>query len=95
MLTKLYGLTFQNADILIVTKIRTLTLHFNTYIQHCLAENWFKPAITYAEEQCIAHVTITILDIINHPVFNLKHDVSETGFCLRLQMKPTQSGDRD
>jgi hypothetical protein len=24
------------------------------------------------------------------PVFYLKHDVSETGFCLRLQVKHTQ-----
>jgi hypothetical protein len=41
-----------------------------------------------------------ILDIIDRPVFIykhrpvyfLKHNVSETGFCLRLQVKPTQLG---
>jgi hypothetical protein len=38
-------------------------------------------------------VTITILDIIQLPVFYLKHDVSETGFCLRLQVEHL-SGDR-
>jgi hypothetical protein len=30
------------------------------------------------------HVTITIHAIIHLPVIYLKHDVSETGFCLRL-----------
>jgi hypothetical protein len=36
--------------------------------------------------------TIIILDIIHRPVFYLKHDVSETGFCLRLQGEPAQFG---
>jgi hypothetical protein len=43
------------------------------------------------------------LDIIHHPVFIWKHrpvyfskhDVSETGFCLRLQVKATQLGPID
>jgi hypothetical protein len=35
-------------------------------------------------------MTITILDIIHRPVFYLKHDVSETEICLRLQMEPSQ-----
>jgi hypothetical protein len=34
------------------------------------------------------------LDIIRRPVFILKH-VSETGFCLRLQVEPTQLGPID
>jgi hypothetical protein len=34
-------------------------------------------------------MTITILDIVHRPVFNLKHDVSETVFCLHLQEEPT------
>jgi hypothetical protein len=38
------------------------------------------------------NVTIAVLDIIHGSVFYLKHDVSDTGFCLRPQMKPTQSG---
>jgi hypothetical protein len=29
------------------------------------------------------NITITILDIIHRPVFYLKHDCSETGFCLK------------
>jgi hypothetical protein len=37
------------------------------------------------------NITITILDIIHRPVFYLKH-VSETGFCLCLQVEPTQVG---
>jgi hypothetical protein len=36
------------------------------------------------------NITITILDIIQRPAFYLKHDVSETDFCLRLEAKPTQ-----
>jgi hypothetical protein len=36
------------------------------------------------------NVTISILDIIHRPVFNLKHDVSEDGFC--VQVVPTQLG---
>jgi hypothetical protein len=34
-------------------------------------------------------ITITILDIIHNPVYYLKHKISETGFCLLLQMEPT------
>jgi hypothetical protein len=33
-------------------------------------------------------ITIKILDIIQH-AFYLKHTVSETGFCLRFQVVPT------
>jgi hypothetical protein len=33
---------------------------------------------------------ITILVIINRSVFYLKHDISETGFCFRVQMEPTE-----
>jgi hypothetical protein len=35
---------------------------------------------------------IMFLDIIHRPVFILKYKVTETGFCLRLQVKPTQLG---
>jgi hypothetical protein len=31
------------------------------------------------------------LDIIQRPVYITKHNVSGTGFCLRLQEKPTQA----
>jgi hypothetical protein len=31
----------------------------------------------------------------NRPVYFSKHNVSETGFCLRLQAKPTQLGQVD
>jgi hypothetical protein len=37
-------------------------------------------------------ITITILDIIHRPVFYLKHSVSESSFCLRLQAEPIQIG---
>jgi hypothetical protein len=36
------------------------------------------------------YITIKILDIIHRPVFCLKHNISETEFCLRLQVEPTQ-----
>jgi hypothetical protein len=38
------------------------------------------------------NITITSLDIIQRPVFHLKHSISETGFGLRLQLEPTQLG---
>jgi hypothetical protein len=34
-------------------------------------------------------------NIIHRPVIYLKRNVSETGFCLRLQAKPTQLGPID
>jgi hypothetical protein len=44
------------------------------------------------------NITFTILDIIHRPVFYLKHGVSETQFCPRLQMvlteRPSLSLDR-
>jgi hypothetical protein len=40
-------------------------------------------------------LTITVLKIINCPVFWLKHDVSENEFCLRVQVRPTQFGQID
>jgi hypothetical protein len=46
--------------------------------------------LTNHKEQNICFVTITFLNIIHRPVFHLKHDVSKTGICLRLQMKHTQ-----
>jgi hypothetical protein len=39
-----------------------------------------------------ANITVTVLDIIHHPVFYLKQDVSETGFCLHLQVDRSQLG---
>jgi hypothetical protein len=41
------------------------------------------------------NININIMDIIHRLVFNLKHDVSETGFCLRSQVEPTQFGPTD
>jgi hypothetical protein len=35
------------------------------------------------------------LDIIHRPVYISKHNVPETGFCLRLQVPPTQLGPVD
>jgi hypothetical protein len=35
-------------------------------------------------------MTITILDIIHRPASYIKYNVSETEFCLRLQVKPTK-----
>jgi hypothetical protein len=34
-------------------------------------------------------------DIIHRPVYFSKHSVSDTGFCLRLQVKPTKFGPID
>jgi hypothetical protein len=41
------------------------------------------------------NITITILDIIQSPVFYLKQDVSETGSCIRLHVEPTHMGPID
>jgi hypothetical protein len=35
------------------------------------------------------------LDIIHHPVFISKHNVSDTEFCPRLQVEPTKLGPID
>jgi hypothetical protein len=32
------------------------------------------------------------LDIIHSPAFYLKHGISETGFCISLEVEPTQMG---
>jgi hypothetical protein len=51
------------------------------------------------EVELAYYITIKILGFIHRPGFYLKHDVSETTFCLRLQVLLTQlghfSGDRD
>jgi hypothetical protein len=41
------------------------------------------------------YITITILDIIHRPVFYLTYKVSETSFCLRLQVEDPQLGPTD
>jgi hypothetical protein len=35
-------------------------------------------------------ITITILDVIHCPVYYLKHGISETGFCVCLQVELTE-----
>jgi hypothetical protein len=43
-------------------------------------------------EQEDISTNIMFLDIIHRPVYISKHNVSETGVCLRFQVKPTQLG---
>jgi hypothetical protein len=38
---------------------------------------------------------VTTVDIIHCPVFYLKQDVSEAGFCVHLQVKPIRLGPLD
>jgi hypothetical protein len=40
-------------------------------------------------------MAIKILTIVHHPNFYLKHDFSETGFCLSIQVELTQLGPTD
>jgi hypothetical protein len=47
-----------------------------------------KLAYDYKSQQII--IIIRIFDIMHRPVFYLKPDASETGFCLRPQDEPTQ-----
>jgi hypothetical protein len=35
------------------------------------------------------------MDIVHYPVFYLKHNVSETAFCLHLQVELTQLAPKD
>jgi hypothetical protein len=44
----------------------------------------------YFEKILGFNINIIILDIIRPPAFYLKYKVSETGFCLRLQVEPTE-----
>jgi hypothetical protein len=41
------------------------------------------------------NITKIILNIIHRPVFYSKQNFSKTGFCLRLQVEPTQLGPID
>jgi hypothetical protein len=43
-------------------------------------------------QSTVVTIATTIRDIIHRPAFYLKHNVWETGFCLRLQVEPTQLG---
>jgi hypothetical protein len=45
----------------------------------CIMDNSCFPRVLHLRNYCI-----TIMDISHRPVFYLKHNVSETGFCLRL-----------
>jgi hypothetical protein len=38
------------------------------------------------------NIATTILDNVSHYVFYMNRDVSENGFCPRLQMEPAQLG---
>jgi hypothetical protein len=55
----------------------------------------FAAVIYIASHSTILCIANTVLDIIHHPVFYLKHNVTETGFCLRLQAEHTQSVPKD
>jgi hypothetical protein len=46
--------------------------------------------ISIGLRQWYINIAISILSIIHRPVFYLKHDISETGYCLRLQVVSTQ-----
>jgi hypothetical protein len=60
----------------------------------------FKRPLISEVTNYLASQIIMFLDIIHRPVFYLKHrpiyiskhNVSEIGFCIRLQVKPTQLG---
>jgi hypothetical protein len=50
------------------------------FFRRTISSKWFNQAGTIIE----------LLDIVHRPVLYVKHDVSETGFCLRPQVKLTQ-----
>jgi hypothetical protein len=56
---------------------------------------WCRYRSTIHEKLCrfvkkVYSIILTVLDIIHRPGFHLTHDVSETGFGLRLQVEPVQ-----
>jgi hypothetical protein len=58
--------------------------------------SWRRPHLTFTftslNSYLYNYITITILDIIPLSVLCLKQDNSEIGFCLCLQVEPTQLG---
>jgi hypothetical protein len=55
---------------------------------------WWNWKISPQKRQVMG-ITITIPEILHRPVFYLKHDISKTGFCLRLQVERIQVGTKD
>jgi hypothetical protein len=60
---------------------------------------WDKNPVLHLLRSSYLSANITFLDIIHGrlylkclPVYISKHNVSDTGFCLRLQVKPTHKG---
>jgi hypothetical protein len=45
----------------------------------------------YFKVVSMLHITLTILNIIHIPVFYLKRNVPQTGFCHRVQVEHTQA----
>jgi hypothetical protein len=68
--------------------------HLQNPIKHfiSLSLNYHSYHATYLYVIGEAITTITILDISHGPVSYLKHNFSQTGFRLRLQLVPTQLG---
>jgi hypothetical protein len=66
---------------------------FSSQVLYILAEKKYYGNSKSLLRRCSV-ITITILDIIHRPVFYLKVNVSETGFCLRLQTALIQVGQK-
>jgi hypothetical protein len=93
--------------LLILTKDHRKTCLWEFYVLHCASERkWDR-----TDEICfclpVSYTIVTLfilcfwtLSIVlslskNHPVYFSRHNVLETGFCLCLQVKPTQLGPID
>jgi hypothetical protein len=56
-------------------------------------QKFLQAFVMYLKEICVPfYVTVTILDVIHHPVFLFKTRSSDTRFCLCLHVEPTQLG---
>jgi hypothetical protein len=55
----------------------------------------YRMTLVFSKGTEVICIIIIILDIIYFPVFYLKHNISETGFCFRLQVVPSQLGPID
>jgi hypothetical protein len=85
---------------------RTNLCSSNTLVQYAPKYTVLKLAFVFSFQYCIfwhilckyyvsGHFSSSCLIWKHHPVYFSKHNVSETGFCLRLQVKPTQLGTID
>jgi hypothetical protein len=63
--------------------------HKNAVVQNRMFEilNSVKSVTSKSLWQCYLNIIIVFLGIVHHPIFFIYNNVSETEFCLRLQVE--------